>query len=244
MSTEPTDEPSKNTEENLVMPELTAANLACTVLKLEGLIPMEEEEEGAPGSGYQIRYHSNHLRSLILDLHHLLEETFSGSTGLPLHDYLATLNNFCEITKELPAKDQVSKDLDVARDLYLHLCKNELVLKKQAEGEWPPPNTDLKKFVTDYLSGQIFIDKDIPAGQRENTLAVVFMPIALGSFNGIARFELENLGIIYGYMSQACTLGINGMPCFTSAHLMNRSDWERCRVAILKHCEAIKNLEV
>jgi hypothetical protein len=101
-----------------------------------------------------------------------------------------------------------------------------------------PAQTDeqLKKFVFDVLAGQVLTIFDVP----KDLVPAVFMPIALGAFSGWTEAEAEDIGCIYGHVSEALSTGVNGYPCFMSVHMLNKQDFERCRLAL---CEEIKRRE-
>ena len=56
--------------------------------------------------------------------------------------------------------------------------------------------------------------------------------------------KLDQLGVIYEWMSKAGPRAINGMPTFFSCRLMHKEDWERARQAIAREQERRENIEV
>lgn len=52
------------------------------------------------------------------------------------------------------------------------------------------------------------------------------------------------IAVIYEYMDKALPRSINGYPCFTSFHVLNRADWERARKAIYRELQHRENMEI
>jgi hypothetical protein len=98
----------------------------------------------------------------------------------------------------------------------------------------PMPRQELVDFVLGVCDGKIFTMHHIPKAQQEGLISMVFMPIALGAFAGYLAGELENVGTIWEYYSQAGPRTINGYPMFMSFHIMLNTDWERALKAIDK----------
>lgn len=100
---------------------------------------------------------------------------------------------------------------------------------------------DLRKFVLDFIAGQIFSDRHV---RSPNDMGMVFMPLLLGALSGYEVSSLEQIGLIYEYVGQAGPSSINGMPCFFSFRMMHRDDWARASAAIDREQERQKTLLV
>lgn len=80
---------------------------------------------------------------------------------------------------------------------------------------------DLKKIAMDIVDGHIFTDRSVDAGDG-NILASIFMPIALGAFAEESKEDLEQIGMIYEYMSEAGPRSINSYPMFMSFAMLSK----------------------
>ena len=80
---------------------------------------------------------------------------------------------------------------------------------------------DLKKIAMDIVDGHIFTDRSVDAGDG-NILASIFMPIALGAFAEESKEYLEQIGMIYEYMSEAGPRSINSYPMFMSFAMLSK----------------------
>jgi hypothetical protein len=135
-----------------------------------------------------------------------------------------------------------------------HLLLEEPSVEDQLEASWkvlkgtaPPSDIPrlseeaLRKFVLEFLGGAIYTSADI---RRAEDIAIVFLPVALGLFEGCTKEELSQVGVIWEYLSKAMPRSINGMPIFSSCHLMHLEDWKRAGLAIEREQLRLKNLEV
>jgi len=93
---------------------------------------------------------------------------------------------------------------------------------------------ELAKFVLGVCDDKIFTMHHIPEGSRTNVGGMVFMPLTFGAFGGWFEAELENIGTVWEYMSEAGPRSINGYPMFFSCRLMHTDDWKRACRAIDK----------
>jgi len=75
-------------------------------------------------------------------------------------------------------------------------------------------------------------------------LPSIFMLIPLGAFAEYEKEELEQIGIIYEYISEAGPWAVNGYPSFFSLRVMHKEDWERSKTAIKKELERRESIEV
>lgn len=103
---------------------------------------------------------------------------------------------------------------------------------------------DLKKFVLDFLAGQIFTDKHINPNSSQDVVGMVFMPLVMGAFAEYSPDSLRQIGCIWEYNSQAGPRSINGYPVFFSMHFMHVDDWARCATVIRNEEERQKNIVV
>lgn len=108
--------------------------------------------------------------------------------------------------------------------------------EKSTTENLPKTDADLKKIAVDLFEGKIYTDRHIPEGE---SLAMVFMPIALGAFQNTTEEEIKNIGLIYEYLDQAGPRSINGMPNFFSFKMLTRSETE----SVITHYDAYKKLK-
>jgi hypothetical protein len=85
-------------------------------------------------------------------------------------------------------------------------------------------DAELKQIAMDLYDGLIYTDRHIP--DNEN-VARVFLPIMLGAFSNIVEEDLNKVGMVFEYMSQAAPRSINGMPSFFSFQMLKREDVDR-----------------
>lgn len=100
---------------------------------------------------------------------------------------------------------------------------------------------ELREFVNMYLAGAVFTDRNI---RDQNMLTMVFMPLALGALAGWTRADLNQVGCFWAEMKDAGPRSINGMPCFFSVRMMNRSDADRAFAAIGRELKRREKLEI
>lgn len=106
-----------------------------------------------------------------------------------------------------------------------------------------PPHmsdADLKAFVQDVLSGQVFTSAQVPEGHGD-MLRMIFLPIAFGALQGL---DFTKLGCLYEYESKALPRSINGYPIFSSCHIMHMDDWKRAVSALKKAQAQLDTIEV
>lgn len=134
-----------------------------------------------------------------------------------------------------------------------HLLLEEPSIEAQLEADWKTLRGEpddlsiprlseeaLRKFVLEFLGGAIYTSADL---RRVENIGIVFLPV-LGLFEGRTKEELSQVGVIWEYLSKAMPRSINGMPIFSSCHLMHIEDWKRARLAIEREQLRLKNLEV
>lgn len=76
----------------------------------------------------------------------------------------------------------------------------------------------MKKFILGVCDRQIFTDRHT---RHDDEVGMVFMIVALG---GLKDVDVNDLGCIWEWMSQAGPMSCNGMPMFFSCRLMNKKD--------------------
>lgn len=101
------------------------------------------------------------------------------------------------------------------------------------------PDAELKQLAQDIYDQKVFTSAHVSRGEQYN-IAMIFMPIALGAFKGYTQEDLEDLGLMYEYYSEAMPRGINGMPIFPSVRLLNKLDLEKVNVYYIKYSELKK----
>ena len=102
---------------------------------------------------------------------------------------------------------------------------------------------EIRQFVLDVLGNRVFTSYHIPESDNRMLLSV-FMALAFGAFKDIPRAELDQIGGIWEYMTEAGPLAVNGYPNFFSMHLMHIDDWNRAWEAIAKEIDRQKTLAV
>lgn len=100
---------------------------------------------------------------------------------------------------------------------------------------------EMSRFVDDFVSNRIFTDRHV---KDPLLVGTVFMPVSLGLFENWSDTGLQRIGLIWEFTHKACLTSVNGMPCFTSCHLMNADDWETARKAIVMEQKRRRNLTI
>lgn len=94
------------------------------------------------------------------------------------------------------------------------------------EERWAPleslPEKELKEVLFGLLDGRIYSSAHSP-----KQLDMVFLPIAMGAFEGAPKEWLDQIGLIYEWLHEASPRSLNGHPMFFSMRLLNKTDWER-----------------
>jgi len=88
-------------------------------------------------------------------------------------------------------------------------------------------DADLRKIAVDLYNNHIFTIQQI---EQESLIPMVFMPIALGGLQNIPKEDLERIGSIFEYYSEAGPRGINGYPIFFSCKLISKEQWDQVKV--------------
>jgi hypothetical protein len=100
---------------------------------------------------------------------------------------------------------------------------------------------DLRKFVLEFMGGAIYTSAQV---HRIEDVPMVFMPILFGLFKDWTEDDMKQVGVIWEYYDKALPRSINGMPVFTSCHLMHVEDWKRARLVIEREQLRQKDLEL
>lgn len=56
------------------------------------------------------------------------------------------------------------------------------------------------------------------------------------AFKAFMAKKYQKVGVIYEYMDRAVS-SVNGQPCFLSARILSRSDWDKVRPVISRELE-------
>lgn len=93
----------------------------------------------------------------------------------------------------------------------------------RGEGVWPPAVSDaeLKQVAQGIFAGTVFTSNHVA---EPGDLQMVFLPLAFGCFSDVPREDLNNIGTMYEYLSEASPRSLNGMPIFFSLRLLNWDD--------------------
>jgi len=230
---------------------LRISKIALVLLQVEaGATGESKEKDLGPPSEDKKSVISAVRRKHALDLHHELQSWFEVPLDPPLiPDYITVLNNVSLIQAQKAdpgVEDWLAQSRGLAYMLYIHLCNHEVIQKKKEEGEWPAPmaEDEMKKLVKDCIHGLVFTAHNLGPGEGHHIVSSVFMPLAFGAFLDRARFELENLGTFYEYMSEEGPRTVNGYPTFFSVRIINKRDWDRCFEAIKAAEKALEDIEL
>lgn len=77
------------------------------------------------------------------------------------------------------------------------------------------------------LTNIIFSSDSIRPDQRKQLMHLVFMPTAFLSKEDIDKMREEDITMFYEFMDKAGPRAINGLPMFTSMHMVSRADHAR-----------------
>jgi len=84
---------------------------------------------------------------------------------------------------------------------------------------------ELKQLAIDLVEGKVYTDRHVP----NDMIGIVFSPIALGAFSDTTDEELDQIGLVYEYLSEAGKNSINGLPIFFSFRVLNKEQTEKLR---------------
>jgi hypothetical protein len=88
------------------------------------------------------------------------------------------------------------------------------------------PHTDdeLKQIAIDLFEGRIFTDRHLKSMEDAR---MVFMLIPLGAFAEAPPEYIDNIGMIYEYLSEAGPRSVNGYPSFLSLRVLSKEQTEK-----------------
>lgn len=98
------------------------------------------------------------------------------------------------------------------------------------------PLEEVKQVVMDSVEGKVFTSMHV----RECDISMIpfiFVPISLGAFARWSDAEVDNLGLIYQYLSKAGPRSINGYPMFFDCELLSMADAERFMILSKQYSE-------
>ncbi len=98
------------------------------------------------------------------------------------------------------------------------------------------------KFVDAYCSGTVFTSDQIPASQMKSLMGLVFMPLSLGLLDKVSKEEIQNIRVVYEYLSEAGPRSINRMPIFFSCRFIHKDDTEKLNKAVAAEFERRKGI--
>lgn len=82
---------------------------------------------------------------------------------------------------------------------------------------------ELLQFVMNYCDGKIFTAEDVKSNGLVS-ISSVFMLIGLGAFRDWDEKDIEKIGTVWEYLSEAGPRSFNGMPCFLSFRTLHKED--------------------
>jgi hypothetical protein len=80
---------------------------------------------------------------------------------------------------------------------------------------------ELKQIAKDMWKGRIFTNRHC---KDETLLGSIFMSLALGGLNNLPDEDVNDIGMVYEYLSEAGPRAINGYPMFMSCRLLSKAD--------------------
>jgi hypothetical protein len=104
-----------------------------------------------------------------------------------------------------------------------------------------------RKFVDDFVSGRIYSDRHLPKGEfsREEEvrrLESVFLPLLCGALGKVSESYVNQMGMVWEYLSAAAPWSINGNPVFTSCRVVNVEDVPQLLSAIVLEHDRRQNI--
>src|SRR5688500_15846561 len=79
---------------------------------------------------------------------------------------------------------------------------------------------DMKEFILGVCDGKIFTDRHT---RSDHEIGLVFMVFALSGPDQLG-IDINDVGCVWEWLSEAGPRSINGMPCFFSCRFMNKKD--------------------
>jgi hypothetical protein len=112
--------------------------------------------------------------------------------------------------------------------------------KECGKGKYKQMTDDeIKKFAEDIYKGLIFTDRNL---RKEEDISMVFLPLVFMEKEHIEKLNENPPGMIYEYMKEAGSVGINGYPMFLSLRMVSVEDAKRIFEKYHKIEEAISNI--
>lgn len=112
----------------------------------------------------------------------------------------------------------------------------------EADDDFPSVGDEqLKVFIRGVLNGDLFVSDQV---REPNMLSMVFLPLAFGALATWSKAKVNKVGIIYAPMSAALPRSINSYPCFGEMRMLNKDDWNRARLVIVREQERQKNIDL
>lgn len=84
-------------------------------------------------------------------------------------------------------------------------------------------NKELRQIAIDIYEGRIFTNRHCSGDEAKH----VFMVIGLGGFKDMTKEKIENIGLIYEYMSEQGPRSWNGKPMFMSCRTLTKAETEK-----------------
>lgn len=98
---------------------------------------------------------------------------------------------------------------------------------------------EIKQLVVDVVGGRVFCDYMVREGDN-NSMSMVFMPLALMSREDGEKLIEEEASMLYEYLEKAGPRSVNGMPGFFSFQVLNRADHDYFVDEMVKYLELQK----
>ena len=82
---------------------------------------------------------------------------------------------------------------------------------------------ELRQLAVDIADGKVYTNRHLPNPEMVNS---VFLLIGLGGLHQHHKDDIDSIGLIYEYLSEAGPRSINGQPQFFSLRLLDKEDTE------------------
>jgi hypothetical protein len=99
---------------------------------------------------------------------------------------------------------------------------------------------ELRQIGADIYEGKVFTDRHISKNSLDITPSI-FLLIALGAFSKAPEEYIDNIGMIYEYLSEAGPRSINGYPMFFSLQVLSEEQAKVVINAYLQYKEIKEN---
>lgn len=100
---------------------------------------------------------------------------------------------------------------------------------------------EIKAIAKDIVLGNVFSTLALPPSDL-SMINIIFMPITFGAFAGYTREQLDEIGSIYEYLSEALPTGVNGYPIFGSMQILSTEETDKLRHFIRNYAAAMENV--